>query len=730
LGLSITEQIAREIALLPWQVQATIGLLDDGNTVPFIARYRKESTGGLDEVQLRQVGERLEYLRKLEERKESVRSEIASQDKLTPELDALLLTATSLQQVEDLYRPYRPKRHTRAALARDRGLDPLAQAIRVGAQQRGNTSGRGVQSPAELAASFVCDQVPDVEAALAGARDIIAEQACDEPAVRQDARRRFAAGGVLVSQRAAEGADPEGRYRVYYDFRVPLRSVQPHQWLALQRGEKDGSLKVRIEAPDGAIIADMIARFVLLPGTEAAAQVRLALEDGYERLLRPSVEREIQGELSDYAGEHAIHVFATNLRNLLLQPPLRERRVMGIDPGYRTGCKVATVDETGKLLHIATIYPHPPQNGREKALKDLAELTELDQINTIAIGNGTASRETEALAAELVRTAAHGNGHAAHLAYVMVSEAGASVYSASDLARAEFPDLDVSIRGAVSIARRLQDPLAELVKIDPKSIGVGLYQHDVDQKRLAASLDAVVESVVNYVGVDANTASAALLAYVAGISKKLAQAIVDYRDEHGPFQSRSELKQVRGLGPKAFEQAAGFLRIPDGRNPLDNTVIHPESYNTTEALLDLAGLNLRMKDLPNRLKAFRDEQDITEVAQVLGVGALTLADIVDALVRPGLDPREDLPAPVLRQDVLSLEHLQEGMVLTGTVRNVVDFGAFVDIGVKHDGLVHVSKMAKKYVSNPHEIVGVGDVVNVKVVSVDRDRGRVELSLVL
>jgi uncharacterized protein len=726
--LTIPDAIARELALPARQVTATIALLDEGNTMPFIARYRKEVTGGLDEVQIRDVQERLEYLRKLAERKESVRTEIESQGKLTPELAGQLEAAGSLQAVEDLYRPYKPKRHTRAALARERGLESLAQLL-LGQDRK--------LDPGRIAGDYLNDQVADAEAALVGARDIIAEQVSDDPLVRQVARQRFAAEGFVVSQRAGDQADAEGRYRVYYDFRAALRSVQPHQWLALQRGDKDGSLKVRIEAPDGTVIGDIAARYITARGSKAAEQVRLAIEDGYERLLKPAVEREIQGQLSEYSDEHAIEVFGTNLRNLLLQPPVRERCVMGIDPGFRTGSKVATVDPTGKLLHTVTIYPHPPQNEREKSLKILAGLVEADKINVIAIGNGTASRETEALVAELIQERLAPSGKSAssekprsRLAYVMVSEAGASVYSASDLARAEFPDLDVSMRGAVSIARRLQDPLAELVKIDAKSIGIGLYQHDVDQKKLEESLDAVVESVVNYVGVDVNTASAALLAYVAGISKKVAQAIVDHRNANGPFESRAGLKKVKGLGPKAYEQAAGFLRVPGGANLLDNTVIHPESYATAKALLDLAGLNLRMNDLPNRMQAFRAAHDMVEVAGMLGVGLPTLTDIVEALVRPGRDPREDLPAPVLRQDVLKLEDLHEGMTLKGTVRNVVDFGAFVDIGVKQDGLVHVSKMAKRYVSNPHEVVHVGDVIDVKVTKVDKERGRIELSMLL
>ena len=774
--------IARELNIALAQVAATIALLDDGNTIPFIARYRKEVTGGLDEVQLRQIQARLEYLRKLAERRAAVKAEIAEQGKLTDELAAQLDAAATLQAVEDLYRPYKPKRQTRAQIARERGLEPLAQAIlaacrgEVSSPRAARDTG-GETPPLQMAAAFITDQVPDAESALAGARDIIAEQVSDDASTRNLLRHRFAADGFIVSQRASEEADAEGRYRVYHDFRAALRAVQPHQWLALQRGSEDGSLKVRMETPDGQIIGGIAAAWIRAAGTPAAEQVRLAIEDGYDRLLRPSVEREVSGQLSDYAGDHAMQVFAANLRNLLLQPPLRERAVMGIDPGFRTGCKVATVDPTGKLLHTATIYPHEPRNEREKSLKILAGLAELGKISVIAIGNGTASRETEALVAELsqgdvgwTRSNADERGEpgtaprpsvparipkSSSLAYVMVSEAGASVYSASDIARAEFPDLDVSMRGAISIARRLQDPLAELVKIDPQSIGVGLYQHDVDQKKLAGALDAVVESVVNYVGVDVNTASAALLGYVSGVSKRLAAAIVEHRNANGPFASRADLKKVKGLGPKAFEQAAGFLRVPGSKNPLDNTTIHPESYDVTKALLELAGLNLRMKDLPNRLRQWCEENglDLTDdrrpetddrphpkslipntsnwpsTASLLGIGIPTLYDIIAALLRPGRDPRDDLPPVILRRDVLSIEDLREGMALKGTVRNVVDFGAFVDIGVKQDGLVHVSKMAKQYVRNPHQFVSVGDVVDVTVISIDRERGRIGLSMV-
>ncbi len=730
--LTIPETIARELGLPRNSVIAVVDLLDAGNTIPFVARYRKEATGNLDEVQLRQVQMRLDYLRKLAERRAIVKEEITSQGKLTEELSELLDAAATHQALEDLYRPYKPKRQTRAALARERGLEPLAQTLLMQ-----DPAG----DPLALARAYLSENVVDESTALAGARDIIAEQVSDDPNSRLLTRQRFAADGFVVSHRAGEAADEAGRYRIYYDFRCALRSVQPHQWLALARGAADGSLKVELETPDTDIASQIVRLWTHAPSSRATEQVRLAIEDGYERLLRPSIEREINSQLGEYADDHAIQVFAANLRNLLLQPPLRERTVMGIDPGFRTGCKVATVDPTGRLLHTATIYPHPPRNETDNSKQRLQELLDTDGVTVIAIGNGTASRETEALVADLIQTekgySRPGKAAPTGVAYVMVSEAGASVYSASDLARAEFPDLDVSMRGAVSIARRLQDPLAELVKIDPKSIGVGLYQHDVDQAKLSAALDAVVESVVNHVGVDVNTASAQLLGYISGISKKVAGAIVAHRDQNGPFESRAELKKVKGLGPKAFEQAAGFLRVPGSRNTLDNTTIHPESYGATKGLLELSGLSLRMKDLPNSLRRWLAAEGMsldaqggkwTDVAELLSIGEPTLHDIVDALLRPGRDPRDDLPAVVLRRDVLSIDDLREGMILKGTVRNVVDFGAFVDVGVKQDGLVHVSKMGRKFVRNPQDVVSVGDVIDVAVISIDRERGRIGLAL--
>ena len=706
--------IAAELSVARTQVAATVLLFDEGNTIPFVARYRKEMTGGLDEEQLRQIEARLAYLRHLVERKAAVLKSIEEQGKLTPELAAAVEAATTLQAVEDLYLPYKPKRRTRAAIARERGLEPLADLLLAQKDSR----------PLDLlAAGFLSDEVPDVEAALAGARDILAERASEDAAVRGEARRLGLDKALVVCQLAAgeAEADPEGKYRLYHDAALPLAEIQPHQWLAISRGEAEEALKVHLDLPDDDIVDVMQLCFLRGPRTPLRDQVEEAIADGYKRLLAPSLERDLRAAHAEQVDDHAIKVFTANLRKLLLQPPLRGRAVMGIDPGYRTGCKVAVVDPTGKVLGTATIYPHDPKKQWADAKKMLAAAIEAAGVAVIAIGNGTASRETEQLVAELI--AEH-----PRLRYAMVSEAGASVYSASRLAREELPDLDVSLRGAVSIARRLQDPLAESVKIDPQSIGVGLYQHDVDQKRLAEALDAVVESVVNYVGVDVNTASPALLGHVAGLSKAVAANIVAHRDEHGPFKKRSDLKKVKGLGDKAYQQAAGFLRVPESANPLDNTPIHPESYPAVQRLLELAGTRLGARDVLGRVQAIRDELGLDGLAELLDVGPPTLADILDGLARPGRDPRDDLPPPILRQDVLKIEDLREGMRLRGTVRNVVDFGAFVDIGVKQDGLVHVSKMADRYVRNPFDVVNVGDIVDVTVVSIDLERGRIGLSM--
>jgi uncharacterized protein len=719
--LDFAKTIAGELAVRANQVARSIELFDDDNTVPFVARYRKEVTGGLDEEQLRIILERLTYLRNLEARKEVVLRSIEEQGKLTDELRARIEAATTLQEVEDLYLPYKPKRRTRATIARERGLEPLAQTILAQELIKGDL--------AEIAAPFITEEVPTVEDAYAGARDIIAETVAEDADVRAGVRERTRGEAWLAIGVADESKDERGVYQMYYDYREKLSAIPPHRLLAINRGEREDILKVKLEGPDEENVKRIQAHMVANPRSIFAGQIREAVADGYERLLAPSIERELRGDLTDTSDEHAIETFAANLRQLLLQPPVRGKTVIGIDPGFRTGCKVALVDPTGKFLGGTTIYPHEPQKKWAEAKATLVKLVVEGGADVLAIGNGTASRETEALAAEVIGEVKRQTSNVkSPPSYVMVSEAGASVYSASDLARKEFPDLDVSMRGAISIARRLQDPLAELVKIDPKSIGVGLYQHDVDQKRLAGALDGVVESAVNHVGVDVNTASPALLSYVAGVSRKVADAIVKHREEHGPFRCREDLRKVKGLGDKTYQQAAGFLKIPGGDRPLDNTFIHPESYPAVERLFEYLGVRGDEKTLPARIESLRREGSLAELAGLLEVGEPTLADILESLSKPGRDPRDELPPPLLRQDVLKMEDLKEGMILKGTVRNVVDFGAFVDIGVKQDGLVHVSQMANRYVKNPFEVVSVGDVVTVKVVKVDAERGRIGLSM--
>ena len=714
---NIIRAITEELHVAARQVEATVAMLDDNNTIPFIARYRKEATGGLDEEQLRTVAERLTYLRQLAERKETVLHSIDEQGKLTPALQAAIEDASTLQQVEDLYRPYKPKRRTRATVARERGLQPLADLI---LQQPGQVPDR-----AALTQPYLSDEVATPEEALAGARDIVAEVVTDDAQVRERARavaRRDSYVGVGV---ADADKDERGVYRHYYEFVTKLQDLKPHQILAVNRGEQEGILKVSLDAPEDETLAIMAHQYRPDRDSPLADELWAAIEDGYGRLLAPAIERDMRRELSEAADAHAIGVFATNLKALLLQPPLQEMTVMGIDPGYRTGCKVALVDATGKYLASTTIYPHPPQKQWDAARETLTKMIQGVGVDVIAIGNGTASRETEQLVGEVIGALPQG---VQKPRYVMVNEAGASVYSASKLARQELPGMDVSMRGAVSIARRLQDPLAELVKIDPQSIGVGLYQHDVNQKTLGETLDTVVESVVNAVGVDVNTASPALLRYVSGIGPKTAEAVVEQRDSAGPFYKRKELLKVSGIGPKSFQQAAGFLRIRGGQEALDNTPIHPESYPAVRELFELMGVRGDEPDLPAQVAELRRKHSLAELAELLDVGQPTLADILDALVRPGRDPRDDLPKPLLRSDVLKMEDLKPGMQLTGTVRNVVDFGAFVDIGVKQDGLVHISKMAERYVKNPHSVVSVGDVVDVTVLEVNLERGRIALSM--
>jgi uncharacterized protein len=714
--MDIQQTIANELRISRGQVGRTVELLDDGNTLPFIARYRKEVTGELDETQIRALQERLAYLRALESRKETVLNSIAEQGALTPELEASIRRAMQRQEVEDLYLPYRPKRRTRATVAKEQGLEPLARMILAQDKMTGSLG--------RYARPFLSDQVLTTEDAYQGARDIVAEMVAEDAEVRKSVRAYTLREGQLIST-SGQGADTAGKYRMYHDFEERLTEILAHRLLAINRGEREGVLKVRLQVPVEPILSILQRRYIVNARSVLADQARTALEDAYKRLIGPAIERELRTARTEEAGEEAIRVFAANLRNLLLQPPIRGYVVMGIDPGYRTGCKVAVVDATARFLNGTTIYPHEPQRQWSQAKATLVGLVVRHQVGAVAVGNGTASRETEALVAEAI---AELPPDAPPTRYVLANEAGASVYSASELAGAELPNLDVAMRGAVSIARRLQDPLAELVKIDPQSIGVGLYQHDVDQKRLGETLDAVVESVVNYVGVDLNTASPALLGYVAGINRRVAANVVAYRDEHGPFRARAELTRVPGLGPKSFEQAAGFLRIPSGEEPLDNTAIHPESYHVVDALFRWMGVQGDGRDLRPKLLALRERKDLAQVAEMLEVGLPTFRDIIEALLRPGRDPRDDLPPPVLRQDVLKMEDLQEGMILQGTVRNVVPFGAFVDIGVKQDGLVHISEMADRYVQDPFEVVAVGDVVNVRVISVDPERGRIGLSI--
>ncbi|MCX7755420.1 MAG: RNA-binding transcriptional accessory protein [Anaerolineales bacterium] len=705
--MSHAETIATLLHVKPSQVQAAIQLLDEGNTVPFIARYRKEMTGALDDEQVRIVADEIARLRAIDERRATILASIAEQGKLTDELKAALEAADSMTALEDLYAPYKPKRRTRASIAREKGLQPLADLIVA--------QTKDPRPLEEIAATFVNDQVTTWQEALEGARDIVAESISDNASVRQAVREKALKFARLEATRVETALDERRVYESYYDFSALVSRLQPHQILALNRGEKEGILKVRVHIEERdwrPAIEAVFQEDILSPFSD---QLTLAIEDAAERLLLPAIERDVRRTLTEKADSHAIQVFASNLRALLGQPPLAGHTVLGIDPGYRTGCKIAVVDATGKLLDTGTIYPHEPHNRWTEAIEALQELINRHHVTLLVIGNGTASRETEKLAAELI------GKKAPHAKYLIVNEAGASVYSASALARAEFPDLDVSLRGAVSIARRAQDPLAELVKIDPKSIGVGLYQHDVDQTALGHALDGVVESVVNSVGVDVNTASPALLTHVAGIGPKLAASIVAWRDANGPFKSREELKKVPGLGPKAFEQSAGFLRIRDGLNPLDASAIHPESYRIALAVLERAGLT-PATPISER-KAALEKLHPETLAAELGCGLPTLLDIFEQLVRPGRDPREDAPPPILRSDVLKMEDLLPGMTLKGTVRNVVDFGAFVDIGVKQDGLLHKSQIPSG------TLLKVGDILEVEILKIEPERGRIGLGWV-
>ncbi len=711
---SISQILARELDRPLEHIENVINLLDEGNTIPFIARYRKELHGAMDDTALRTLEERLVYLRGLFERKETVKKSIAEQGKLTDELSAAIDAAETLAVLEDLYRPYKPKRRTRATMAKEKGLEPLANEL---FEQRPDCP-----APEELAKDYVNQEkgVETVEEALAGASDIIAENISDDAAIRAILRELIARRAFLHSEAATED---DSVYRLYYDFTQPVAKLQGHQILAINRGEKEGFLKVGIEL-DRELALQKLRRAVIRPGSAAMAFVRAAADDAYDRLIFPSMERETRNSLTDTANEGAIKMFGLNLKPLLMQPPVKGKVTMGLDPGYRNGCKVAVVDGTGKVLDTTVVYPTFSENKKNEAIRNLSALIKKDNVEHIAIGNGTASRETEQMTVKMIEQLG------GTVSYAIVNEAGASVYSASKLAAEEFPDFDVNLRSAVSIARRLQDPLAELVKIDPMAIGVGQYQHDMPQAQLAETLDGVVEDCVNAVGVDINTASPALLQRVSGLNKTTAKNIVAYREENGVFTSRKTINKVPKLGPKAFQQCAGFLRVPESSLVLDNTAVHPESYAAAEKLLKLCGYTLedvkagRIGDLKTRVAAYGTEK----VAEACGVGVPTLNDIVAELLKPGRDPRDELPPVLLRKDVLEIKDLKPGMVLTGTVRNVIDFGAFVDIGVHQDGLVHVSQISNKFIRHPSEALSVGDIVKVVVLDADEKKKRISLSI--
>ena len=722
----IIKTIAEELNIQNKQVEAAVKLIDEGNTIPFIARYRKEVTGGLSDEILRDLGERLNYLRNLEQRKEEVIKSIDEQGKLTDEILQSVAIAKTLAEVEDIYRPYKQKKKTRATVAKAKGLEPLANII---------IEQKETKPIIEIAKEYVnIDKLTDedkknkdkvvatAEDAIGGALDIIAENISDEPKYRKQIKRLCYREALI--QTKASKPEEKSNYEMYYDYQEQVKYIPSHRILAINRGEKEDFLKVKIEKPEDKILA-YIERDIIKGETQFTEMLKETIQDSFKRLIEPSIDREIRSDLTEKAEDKAIKVFGQNSKQLLLGAPIKGKTVMGFDPAYRTGCKIAIIDETGKLLDYTTVYPTEPQNDVEGAKKELLKLIEKDKVDMIAIGNGTASRESEMFVADMIKEASR------QVHYVIVSEAGASVYSASKLATEEYPDINVSIRGAISIARRLQDPLAELVKIDPKAIGVGQYQHDVNQKKLNESLTGVVEDSVNKVGVDVNAATPSLLSYVSGINNTIAKNIVKYRDENGKLKNRKELLKVPKLGKVAFEQCAGFLRILDGDNPLEVTAVHPESYEKAEKLLEQIGFNKndlkdkeKLEEIRNKLKTI----DVAKTAKELEIGEMTLQDIIEELSKPGRDPREDMPKPILRSDVLKLEDLKEGMVLTGTVRNVIDFGAFVDIGVKHDGLVHISEMSDKFIKNPAEVVSVGDIVKVKVIKIDQERQKVALSM--
>ncbi len=714
---SITQTIAEELKIKETQVSAAVGLMDEGNTVPFIARYRKEVTGGLSDETLRNLEERLQYLRNLEARKEEVVRIIEEQGKLTEELKNQIEEANTLAEVEDLYRPYKQKKKTRATIAKAKGLEPLATIIYLQQETR---------PLAEVAKEYVNEEngVTTVEEAIQGALDIIAETISDEPKYRKQIKKSCYREAKVVTK--AENPEEKSNYEMYYEYEEAVNRIPSHRILAINRGEKEGFLKVKIEKPEEKIL-ESIEKDIIRQNSPFLEELQLTIQDSYKRLIEPSIDREIRSDLTEKAEEQAIKVFGKNAKQLLLAAPLKGLTVMGFDPAYRTGCKIAIIDETGKVLDTTTVYPTEPQNDVQGAKKELLRLIEKDKVDMISIGNGTASRESEQFVADMIKEAKR------EVHYTIVSEAGASVYSASKLATEEYPDINVSIRGAISIARRLQDPLAELVKIDPKAIGVGQYQHDVNQKQLEESLTNVIEDSVNSVGVDVNTATPSLLSYVAGINKQIAKNIVAYRDANGKLKNRKELLKVPKLGKVAYEQCAGFIRIYDGNNPLEITAVHPESYEVAEKLLEQIGYqkeDLLSKEKVQEIKEKLHSLSIPKTAKELGVGEMTLEDMIKEFAKPGRDPREDMPKPILRNDVLKFEDLTEGMVLTGTVRNVIDFGAFVDIGVKHDGLVHISEMSHSFVKNPSDVVAVGDIVKVKVIRLDKERQKVGLSMKL
>lgn len=722
----IIKTIAEELGVKVSQVENTVKLIDEGNTIPFIARYRKEVTGGLSDETLRDLGDRLNYLRNLEQRKEEIIKSIDEQGKLTDEILKSVAIAKTLAEVEDIYRPYKQKKKTRATVAKAKGLEPLADIILEQKETKNiEEIAKGyinIESLSEEDKKNKDKIVATAEDAIQGALDIIAESISDSAKYRKAAKTFCYKEGLIVTKAAK--AEEKSNYEMYYEYNEAIRFIPSHRILAINRGEKEKFLKVSMQKPEERILTYM--EIDILKGeTQFTQMLKDTILDAFKRLIEPSIEREIRSDLTENAEEKAIKVFGKNSTQLLLGAPIKGKTVMGFDPAYRTGCKIAVIDETGKVLDYTTVYPTEPQNKVAEAKKELLKLIEKDKIDMIAIGNGTASRESEMFVADMIKEASR------PVHYVIVSEAGASVYSASKLATEEYPDINVSIRGAISIARRLQDPLAELVKIDPKAIGVGQYQHDVNQKKLAESLTGVVEDAVNKVGVDVNTATPSLLSYVSGINGTIAKNIVKYRDENGKLKNRKQLLKVPKLGKVAFEQCAGFLRIIDGENPLEITAVHPESYDATEKLLKEIGFSkkdLTDKEKLSQMRTKLTSIDVAKTAKELEIGEMTLTDIIAELIKPGRDPREDMPKPILRNDVLKIDDLKEGMVLTGTVRNVIDFGAFVDIGVKHDGLVHISEMSDKFIKNPSEIVSVGDVVKVKVIKIDMERQKVGLSM--